>query len=185
MTFIIEISDQAVMAALTRLQHAVEHPQPIMRTIGDDIMKRIKERFAPASGPDGQPWATNTEVTLMRYIKSRRGFGKDRAPGGRGKGINDKGQTLAISKRPLQGITRNLARQFHVAATDNTVTISSSMIYAAMQQFGGTRAQFPNLWGDIPARPFFPVTAGGEFYPDERDLVLAQLQRYIQGSVEG
>lgn len=23
-----------------------------------------------------------------------------------------------------------------------------------MMQFGGTKAQFPHLWGDIPARPY-------------------------------
>jgi phage gpG-like protein len=27
-----------------------------------------------------------------------------------------------------------------------------------MQQFGGTKAKFPNLWGDIPARPFLGVS---------------------------
>jgi phage gpG-like protein len=25
--------------------------------------------------------------------------------------------------------------------------------------FGGKKAQFPNLWGDIPARPFMPTGA--------------------------
>jgi len=31
-----------------------------------------------------------------------------------------------------------------------------------MQQFGGTRSAFPNLWGDIPARPFLGISAEDE-----------------------
>jgi phage gpG-like protein len=27
-----------------------------------------------------------------------------------------------------------------------------------MMNFGGTKAQFPHLWGDIPARPFMPIS---------------------------
>ena len=178
--FTIQVSDQAVLAALTRLQNAVEHPQPIMHAIGEGVMERIKERFASATGPDGQPWAANSPVTLARYIASRGGknFKKDGS-------LNKRGQALATSKKPLQGISGDLARQFHVAATDDSVTIGSTMKYAAMQQFGGTRAEFPNLWGDIPARPFFPVTADGDLYPQESDLIVAQLAGYIQGAAAG
>ena len=32
------------------------------------------------------------------------------------------------------------------------------MEYAAMQQFGGIKSEFPHLWGDIPARPFLGVS---------------------------
>jgi hypothetical protein len=45
------------------------------------------------------------------------------------------------------------------------------MVYAAMQQFGGTlgpRTWFPGA--KIPARPFLPVYADGTLYPKERDL---------------
>ncbi|MES2146141.1 MAG: phage virion morphogenesis protein [Pseudomonadota bacterium] len=34
------------------------------------------------------------------------------------------------------------------------VAITPTRDYAAMMQFGGTKAQFPNLWGNIPARPY-------------------------------
>jgi phage gpG-like protein len=50
-----------------------------------------------------------------------------------------------------------------------------------MQQFGGTKAQFPNLWGDIPARPFLPITADGALYPAEESLIVDTLQRYLAG----
>ncbi|MCX7172597.1 MAG: phage virion morphogenesis protein [Proteobacteria bacterium] len=176
----IQVSDQAVISFLNRMQNAVEHPQPIMRAIGEGVMERIKERFATATGPDGQPWAANSPVTLARYIESRGGknFKKDGS-------LTKRGQALATSKKPLQGHTGDLAREFHVFATDNSVKISNAMIYDAMQQFGGTKAQFPHLWGDIPARPHFPITPGGDLYPQEADLIVAQLAEYIQGAATG
>jgi phage gpG-like protein len=39
------------------------------------------------------------------------------------------------------------------------------MVYAAMQQFGGTKAEFPHLWGDIPERPFLGVS------DDEKEIL--------------
>ena len=177
MTALINISDQAVIAALNRLQGAVEKPGPILQAIGEDIMARTKARFGTGPGPDGQPWASNSPVTLARYIESRGGMGK--------RGINKKGKALSASKRPLQGLSGDLAREFHVSATDDSVTVSNSMIYAAMQQFGGTKAQFPNLWGNIPARPFLPVTSAGEIYAEDRNLIVAQLAQYIQGAANG
>jgi phage gpG-like protein len=156
----INVSDQAVIEALGRLQGAVEKPGPYMLAIGEDLIARAKERFATATGPDGQPWAANSPVTLARHIASRGGMGK--------RGMNKKGLALAASKKPLQGPSGDLTREFHVSGTDDSVTASNSMIYAAMQQFGGTKAEFPALWGDIPGREFFPITASGDLYPELR-----------------
>lgn len=177
---IIQVSDQAVTGLLNRVREAVEHPQPVMQAIGEGVMERIKGRFTTATGPDGAPWAANSPVTLARYIQTRGGknFGKDGQ-------LNKRGQTLAAGKKPLQGITGDLARQFHVSATDDSVTIGNSMIYDAMQQFGGKKGEFPALWGDIPARPHFPVTPAGELYPQEGDLIVAQLADYIRGAAAG
>lgn len=177
MTFTLTVSDQAVMNALTRLHQAVAQPRPVLQALGEDLMTRSKERFAASRGPDGAPWAANSQATLTRYIERRGGFGKN--------GINKKGQALAMGKRPLIGESGDLRRQFHVQADDAGVTVSNSMIYAAMQQFGGTKAQFPQLWGDIPARPFLPVTAAGELYPDEQARVVAEIARYIAHAADG
>lgn len=35
-----------------------------------------------------------------------------------------------------------------------------------MMQFGGTKAAFPHLWGDIPARPFLGLST-----QDESDIL--------------
>jgi phage gpG-like protein len=52
--------------------------------------------------------------------------------------------------------TGRLKGSFAHVATNSHVEITTDVEYAAMMNFGGTKAQFPNLWGDIPARPFFP-----------------------------
>ena len=174
---VIQLDDADVRSALARLASAGQNLSPVLQAIGDDVMERAKRRFSTATGPDGTPWRANARSTIEAFIQARGGFGK--------RGINAKGQALAISKKPLQGQTGDLARQFHVAVAGDSVTVSNSMVYAAMQQFGGKKSQFPNLWGDIPARPFFPITAEEELYPRERESILAQLNDYLAGAIAG
>jgi hypothetical protein len=38
------------------------------------------------------------------------------------------------------------------------VAVGTNRVYAALQQFGGTRAQHSQLWGDIPVRPFLGIS---------------------------
>ncbi len=58
------------------------------------------------------------------------------------------------------------------------------MVYAAMQNFGGTKAEFPNLWGDIPARPFFPNAEQG--LPEELSQEIANVLRdALQNAIDG
>jgi len=175
--FTIDVKDTGVRDALTSLSKKFGNMQPVMQAIGDDIMERAKLRFTTGTGPDGRRWAPNARSTIEAYIGSQRGFGKSRFDGGRG--INNKGQGLAISKKPLIGESRSLSNQFHVRADANSVTVGNSMIYAAIQQFGGTKAQFKNLWGDIPARPFLPIRENGFLYSDESDLILKQINEYL------
>ena len=49
--------------------------------------------------------------------------------------------------------------------------------YAAMMQFGGTKSEFPQLWGDVPARPFLGLS------DDDRDDVLSILQRHLSNAI--
>ena len=170
-SFIVEVQDKEVRAALEALQAKVGNAGPLLRTLGEDMYARIKGRFETSTGPDGQRWAANSQVTLERYIGKRGGIGK--------KGINKKGQGLAMAKKPLIGESRDLSRENHWNVTGNVLTVGNTMKYAAMQQFGGTRAQFPNLWGDIPARPFFPITLSGDLYPAEQSAIIQAINDYL------
>lgn len=172
MAAVIAINNGAVTALLEALQERVGNMSPVLRAIGEDVMERSKQRFSTSTAPDGSPWAANTQATLIAYLGKRRGFSDKTSK------INAKGQKLAIGKKPLiaQG---TLADQLKTDPTDTSVIIGSTMGYAAMQQFGGTKSQFLHLWGDIPARPFLPITASGDLYPQEQELILDMLQNYL------
>lgn len=95
--------------------------------------------------------------------------------------LTKKSEQLLANKMPLQGESGDLERQFSYAVSGNSLTVGSSMIYAAIQQFGGKKSQFPNLWSDIPARPFLPITPDGALYADEENWIVDSIRQYIQG----
>jgi phage virion morphogenesis protein len=169
--FAVKVRDEDVKSDLGKLAAKINNMRPVMQAIGEDIQEHAKERFGTSTGPDGQRWAPNARATIEAYIASKGGYGK--------KGITKKGQTLAANKKPLIGITGDLARQFHVRATNSEVVVGNSMVYAAIQQLGGKKSQFPNLWGDIPARPFLPVTALGDLYPEDKARVLDSINAWL------
>jgi len=196
--FVVEVSDSAVQSALEKLAAKVTNPKPILQALGEDLMERTKLRFATSTGPDGQRWQPNARATLEAYIGRRGGFGK--------KGINKKGQALAISKKPLIGHSRSLSTQFHVRADATSVTVGNSMIYASTHQFGarvgefgryyqlfrlkydkddfrrhaGSKKGHPIPWGNIPARPFLPVRSDGTLYPAERSAIIDALNAWLE-----
>lgn len=77
---------------------------------------------------------------------------------------------------PLQGESGDLERQFSYVVSGNSRTVGSSTIYAAIQQFGSKKSQFPNLWSDIPARPFLPNSPDGALFADAENR--SQLKRH-------
>jgi len=173
MSSIIDVKNQAVTDMLRQLVHQVGSSASILPALGEDMVERTKQRFASGTAPDGQRWLANTRTTLMRYLQQRNGFSSKSGK------ISAKGRNLAITKRPLQGPTGNLAKFIFYEATNDDLLIASNRIYAAMQQYGGKRAQFRQLWGDIPARPFLPIDAQNELYPKETEFIVEQLSDYL------
>ncbi len=152
--FTITVDDAQVLAALQRLRARTDNLAPVLKAIGEDLVESTKQRFGSSTAPDGTPWAPNSQVTISRYLGLSRGnFKKDGS-------LSKKGEARQSSKKPLTGETGALAGQIHYQVTGNVLEVGSSMEYAAMQQFGGKKADFPNLWGDIPARPFLGLSAG-------------------------
>ncbi len=109
MTTTIQIHDQAVRAALGALQQRVQTMQPILQALGDDITQRAKQRFNSETGPDGQRWKDNAPAT-----KKAKG-----------------GKSILFNKGELR-------RQIVPQVVGDILTVSSTPIYAAIQQFGGT-----------------------------------------------
>jgi len=167
MPFTITIDDAAARAALERLADKAGNPRPLLLALGEDIVERTRARFGLGVDPAGTPWAENQPSTIAAYL-ARRGL--------KGK----KAAAVGAGKRPLAGESGDLARQFSYRVEGATLVVGSLMAYAAMQQFGGRKSRFPHLWGDIPARPFLPVTAAGELYPQERELIERAIVEYLQ-----
>jgi phage gpG-like protein len=149
----IKWNDADVLAALERLAQATAQPRPALLAIGESMVESTKKRFETSTAPDGSRWAPNSQTTYLGMVNA---FGKGNF--GKSGRINARGATRVAGKKPLIGATRMLSTQINYEADNAGLRIGSPMVYAAMQQFGGTKAKFPNLWGDIPARPFLGVS---------------------------
>lgn len=179
----IDLDTTQVRAAFARLVAAGQDPQSALAEIGEDVAESTRQRFASETGPDGRRWAPNSPVTILRYLdrKTRKTDKRGNATGTRKQGyfrqdgrFGDKGAALVAGKKILHGLSGSLAAQIGYRLEPGAVVVGSSMIYAAMMQFGGRKADFPQLWGDIPARPFIGLSAD-----DERNI-LDILQRHIE-----
>lgn len=175
----IKVTDSGVIDAFNRLIDTGENPQGALMAIGEVATDFTKRRFVESADPYGTPWEQNSDTTLRAALhRSGRNFTK--------KGeLSKRGQTVLAGKKPLIGESKSLSTQFHYTVIgDNSVVVSSPIAYAAMQNFGGTKAEFPHLWGDIPARPFFPNAEQGlpdELNRDISDVLRAALESAANG----
>ena len=174
----VKIDDDGFTAGLQRLLDRGGSIGTLTFLIGQGIEERIDARFSTSTGPDGQRWEKNSPVTLAREALRLALSNGNRRKDGR---LNRRGAERLAAKRPLIGETGTLRNQIAMQADGQGVTVTASAVYAAIQQFGGTRAEFPNLWGDIPARPFMPVTPSGDLYPTEAEAIMADLNDYFAG----
>jgi phage virion morphogenesis protein len=127
---VIECNHPLILARLNELSDSISHLAPVLLMIGEALTESTKERFGTQTAPDGSHWDGNAEATIANK-------GRD---------------------QPLTGETGKLQDEISYQIEGNDLLIGSPMIYAAMQQFGGTKEEFPHLWGDIPARPFLGVS---------------------------
>lgn len=141
----INVSSEAVERAIQDLLNKGEDLTAPMKSIGEEMVNRTQQRFRDKEAPDGTPWTANSPVT-----EARKGHG-----------------------RVLEGESGELAKQFSYSATSDSVEFGSLMVYAAMQNFGGTKSEFPHLWGDIPGREFMGLS------DDDEDEVLAILADHL------
>ncbi len=137
----VTIERDEISAGLAKLGAALANPLPVFQDFGEYLVKSTTDRFPTGRAPDGSVWAPKSPVTIA-------------AQGGR--------RTNRLDTRPLFGPSGALSSTINYEAFSDRVEWGSPMVYAAMQQFGGTRSQFPNLWGDIPARPFLGISAEDE-----------------------
>lgn len=175
----VSITDSSAIDAFNRLIAFGESPRGALLAINEKMLEFTKERFEQSADPYGTPWQQNSDTTLRAVLhRSGKNFTKKGA-------LSKRGQTTLAGKKPLIGESKSLSTQLHsLVIGDELATVSSSMVYAAMQQFGGSKAEFPHLWGDIPARAFFPDASRG--LPDVLQQDVTNVLRIaIQNAMRG
>jgi len=172
--FTLTVEDTGVISALQALSARVNNMAPMLQALGDDIVERSKRRFDTSTGPDGQPWKPNSAAT-MEMVAAR--IGKHSSNLKKGGSLNAKGQRALANKRPLIGESGDLRREIAAISDQSSVTVISSPLYAAIQQFGGQAGRGHKV--TIPARPFLPVRSDGTIYPEEQADILAALNEWL------
>lgn len=142
---------------LSHILRNVSDTRPILADIGELLTETTKRRFSTSTAPDGSKWERNSQVTIDRYVGL----------------FKTKKASRAASKKPLIGETKSLMTTIDYQFGPGFVRIGSPMVYSAMQQIGGTRAQHSHLWGDIPARPFLGLSK------DDREGIIDIVHSYL------
>lgn len=196
---LIEVDDAHVAGVLRDLTARLGDLTPVMQTLGEVLAKSTMARFVTSIGPNGTPWQRNTETTYLRYLEQKNGVTLEKGENaGR---LNAKGVDAAVGKKPLVGVTKRLSTEIHAEPSADGVAIGSSLVYAAVQQFGakmgafgrysqvsrrnqykegdfrkhaGTVQGFPIPWGDIPARPYIGLSTADD------DSVLKIMEGYLK-----
>ncbi|MGR4973006.1 phage virion morphogenesis protein [Pseudomonas sp. LARHCG127] len=152
--FIIELDHQHLQQTLSKVEQTIGDLTPLMHSLAGELASQTEENFEHEGRPQ---WPELSDVTTGRRAEIGHWPGKI-----------------------LQVSAAGLAASIAIQATDSTALVGSNKPYAAMMQFGGDQADFPQLWGDIPGRPYLPMDAEGNLQPEaERailDLVLAHLE---------
>lgn len=140
--------DTGVIQQLQRLITKGEQLGPLMNDIGEMLLFSHNQRNAQSIEPDGTPWAPLSTAT--QALKP-----------------HHKNSPLRLNDILLQ--------QLLYQADDNGLELGSNMVYAAMQQFGGTTSPKSMIPGkDIPAREFIGLSS------DDEQAVLEIVASYFQ-----
>lgn len=157
-SFTVTVDTAALRTGLAQRIKKLQDPTPILRDIGEYLVRATDRRFRAEQAPDGTPWAPNSEVTLARALGAGGGLTKRRTKTGQ-RTLTKAAERKLANKKILRasGALQDTIR-YQLAEGGRAVAVGTDRVYGAMQQFGGRRAQYPHLWGDIPARPFLGVS---------------------------
>jgi phage virion morphogenesis protein len=145
----IEVNDDEIVRALQKMKDAAGDISPALKEIGEILVESTKQRFASSQDPEGNLWVPNSKVTIDRKGKNR----------------------------PLIDIGTLSEHIIYDVLVGNVLEIGSSMEYAAIQQFGGTKDEFPHLWGDIPSRPFLGISSA------DKEEILLIIEEHLADSM--
>jgi phage virion morphogenesis protein len=133
--FTIELNDAATIAVLNRAAARFDDMFSLNEEIGEILVLSTNKRFTTFTAPDGEKWKPRSPATIAKYGR----------------------KSNSVTSNPLvkDGF---LSKSIASEPERDQVAIGSNSVYAAMMQAGGTKAQFPHLWGDIPERPYLGLS---------------------------
>jgi phage gpG-like protein len=189
-TISIAIDDAEVKQTLRQMLARLQNPSPVMRDIGEYMLRSTDERFRREVAPDGKPWAPLSEVTLLRRLTGtkkdpKKGLLSKRKTTAGGRTLTKKGAKVLAAAKILRdsGVLQDTIR-YQLKDGGRAVAVGTNRIYAAAQQFGMKRGYAgsdrhgrPIPWGDIPPRPFLGIAAA------DREEILEILRRALEQSL--
>ncbi|KRU23297.1 phage virion morphogenesis protein [Psychrobacter piscatorii] len=114
---------------------------------GDEIIRRLGDLYFDSKKMQKFSRLVGAEMVNQTEERFYNQHGLDRQPWLPSKrAIEQGGDTLRKDGRLLASLT-------YIALPDG-VKWGTNVVYARMMHYGGKKALFPHLWGDIPARPF-------------------------------
>ena len=146
----VELKEDEISTALARVSRALTDTTDLMRDIGDDMVQATQDRLKSGRSPDGSPFAPRSQATINHYDRLKRTYGG-----------------------PLY-YSGMLYNEISFAAGPDFVEWGSDRPYAAMMQFGGSKGDYPHLWGNIPARPFLGISE------EDRTNILATITEWLE-----
>lgn len=125
----IRIEDKPVLDALNRLSRKMSDLSPVLRVIGEDLVKSTEARFgSQGPAPDGKPWAALSPATLKRKKHSK----------------------ILTESGHLRGSIRSQLMGTHAVA------VGTNRVYGAIHQLGGPAGRGRKV--RIPARPYLGIS---------------------------
>ncbi|MDR6915084.1 phage virion morphogenesis protein [Pseudomonas sp. 3296] len=155
--FTIELENHQLQQTLNKVEETIGDLAPLMCSIAAELASQTEDNFENEGRPG---WAELSDTTIENRAKHGHWPGKI-----------------------LQVSAAGLAASITTHATDSSALVGSNKPYAAMMQFGGERADFPRLWGDVPGRLYLPMSTDGELQPETEEAILGLAMNHFEKAV--
>ncbi|HPN01706.1 MAG TPA: phage virion morphogenesis protein [Methylotenera sp.] len=112
-----KIQDIDTLKSMQRIQSMLQHPDHLLKSLGESLLRVNKKRHAQGLAPDGTPWKPNAKSTYDAYASglSKSSYGKD----GR---LNAKGATKVANKKPLHA-SGDMLNSLNYQVADNELKL--------------------------------------------------------------
>jgi phage virion morphogenesis protein len=160
MAVTVVVNDAGLNSALQELKRRTDDLSEPLGEIGIEFAERVRQQFSKGADPYGNKWAALSEVTQAKDSGRRRG----------GEPLRDTGRLMASINSSMRDGGKSVA-----IGSTNVAYAGSHQFGARQGQYGRTRRNGPIPWGNIPARPFFPIRGNAVDLPDEWSRVAREI----------